>query len=233
MYRLTSTNKWDDTWYADLSNDSKILLSYIVDRCDNAGFFEINKKLLRANISVTEERLRECFIEIKKAYIMSVDKKTIWIRNFLKHQRKLPLNGNSKIYSQIIKNLRQNIIDVNRFPKNKEISSLLPVEFLPIQKKKDSDSEKEERFKKPTLEEVVEYMKIKELPNYESEAKSFYNFYESKGWKVGRNTMKSWKSAIDGTWAKSIKERNKDKFSVLEKSHKDESLDWNVIYKES
>jgi hypothetical protein len=208
------------------------LLSYIVDRCDNAGFFEINKKLLRANVSVNEERLRECFSEIKKAYIMSVDKKTIWIRNFLKHQRKLPLKANSKIYNQIIKTIRHNIVDVNRFPKNKEISSLLPVEFLPIALRKKESDEIEPRFKKPTLEEVVEHMKFKELPNHENEAISFFNFYESKGWKIGRNSMKSWKSAIDGTWAKSIRERNKDKFSILEKSHKEESLDWNNIYNE-
>ena len=55
-------------------------------------------------------------------------------------------------------------------------------------------------FKPPTVEEVHEYS-----PTIDAEI--FCNFYESKGWMVGKNKMKSWK-ACTKTWVlKSKKEK--------------------------
>lgn len=54
------------------------------------------------------------------------------------------------------------------------------------------------RFQKPTVEEVREY--CKERKNSVS-AEKFYDFYESKGWLVGKSPMKNWKAAVR-TWEK-------------------------------
>lgn len=63
--------------------------------------------------------------------------------------------------------------------------------------------EKRKRFTPPTVDEVSEY--CKERGN-NIDPDSFVNFYESKGWKVGREQMKDWKAAIR-TW------ENRDKKS--------------------
>lgn len=55
---------------------------------------------------------------------------------------------------------------------------------------------KEKKFKKPTLEEVEEYCKER---NNNINAQKFIDFYESKGWKVGKTPMKDWKACIR-TW---------------------------------
>lgn len=52
------------------------------------------------------------------------------------------------------------------------------------------------RFTKPSIEEVEAYCIER---NNGIDAKSFYNFYESKGWMVGSNHMKDWKAAVR-TW---------------------------------
>jgi hypothetical protein len=57
---------------------------------------------------------------------------------------------------------------------------------------------KEERFKKPTINQVKNYC-IERNNNIDAEA--FIAFYESKGWMVGSNKMKNWKQAII-TWEK-------------------------------
>lgn len=54
-----------------------------------------------------------------------------------------------------------------------------------------------ERFTIPTLEQVIEYC-INERQN-DVDPETFYNFYESKGWMVGKNKMKNWKAAVR-TW---------------------------------
>lgn len=51
------------------------------------------------------------------------------------------------------------------------------------------------RFAPPSVEEVK--VRAKELGN-ESEAAAFFDYYESKGWKVGKTPMKNWKSALSG-----------------------------------
>ncbi len=49
------------------------------------------------------------------------------------------------------------------------------------------------RFVKPTLEEVEAYIKEK---GYNIDAEHFIDYYESKGWTVGKNPMKDWKAAV-------------------------------------
>lgn len=55
---------------------------------------------------------------------------------------------------------------------------------------------KVKRFVKPTLEEVKAY--CKERKNG-IDAHHFIDYYESNGWKVGKNAMKDWKAAVR-TW---------------------------------
>ena len=56
-----------------------------------------------------------------------------------------------------------------------------------------SSTKTHSRFVPPTLDEIRSYITEK---NYSVDAESFYNFYESKGWYVGKNKMTKWKAAI-------------------------------------
>ena len=58
-------------------------------------------------------------------------------------------------------------------------------------------------FKKPTLDEVQQY--CSERKNNIS-AEKFIDYYESNGWKVGRNSMKDWKATIRN-WEKNQQEK--------------------------
>ena len=60
---------------------------------------------------------------------------------------------------------------------------------------------KENKFVKPTIEEIKLY--CIERRN-KIDAEQFYHYYESKGWLIGKNHMKNWKSAII-TWEQNSK----------------------------
>lgn len=62
--------------------------------------------------------------------------------------------------------------------------------------KKSSVKEKSTRFIPPTVEEIEEYCSKREN---NINANQFFDFYEAKGWMVGRNKMKDWKAAVR-TW---------------------------------
>jgi predicted phage replisome organizer len=77
-----------------------------------------------------------------------------------------------------------------------------------IEIEKDKEIEKDiykvagsKNFKPPTLEEVKSYCTER---NNKVDANKWYNFYESKGWMIGKNKMKDWKAAVR-TWEDNAK----------------------------
>ena len=64
------------------------------------------------------------------------------------------------------------------------------IEEVPVKKKT--------TLVRPKIEEIREYVKEK---GYHIDAEQFFNFYESKGWKIGKDAMKNWHSAV-ATWEK-------------------------------
>ena len=54
------------------------------------------------------------------------------------------------------------------------------------------------RFKKPTVNDIKEYCLWR---NNGIDAETFFDFYESKNWLIGKNKMKDWKACVR-TWEK-------------------------------
>lgn len=61
-----------------------------------------------------------------------------------------------------------------------------------------SNKETRQKFVKPSVEEIRQYCQEKGI---NVDAEQFYNFYESKGWLIGKSPMKNWRAAV-ATWAK-------------------------------
>lgn len=69
------------------------------------------------------------------------------------------------------------------------------IQTTPIKEEEEREQEEEvkRRFIKPTITQIQEYMTHLKMADM---SERFYHFYESKGWMVGKNSMKDWKSAI-------------------------------------
>ena len=77
------------------------------------------------------------------------------------------------------------------------------------------------RFQKPSIDEIRQYCISR---NNSVDPEQFFNFYESKGWTIGKSPMKDWRAAVR-TWEKREKEvpQRKREFrreSVLEHNFK-------------
>lgn len=105
-----------------------------------------------------------------------------------RRKQKLLTEGESVDDKDLRKCLRQQDVntpdkireDKNRSDKNRE------------------EEQKRKRFTPPTQDEVEEYAKEKGYTGFSAER--FIAYYESNGWKVGRNPMKDWRAAVRG-WA--------------------------------
>ena len=62
-----------------------------------------------------------------------------------------------------------------------------------------STTTKRKRFEKPSISDIKQYCMER---NNNIDANQFYDYYESNGWKVGKNSMKDWKAAVR-TWERS------------------------------
>lgn len=91
-------------------------------------------------------------------------------------------------------------IDIEKDIKEKGITKVIP-------KKKGKNIP-------PTLEEVKEYCIER---NNGIDAERFYYYYQSNGWKVGRNTMKDWHSAMV-TWERNQKENKYSNYKTPNKA---------------
>lgn len=69
---------------------------------------------------------------------------------------------------------------------------------------KEEIEHKNKKFIKPTLEEIKAYC-LERKNNID--AQFFYDYYESNGWKVGKNSMKDWKATVRN-WERNSKQQN-------------------------
>lgn len=65
-----------------------------------------------------------------------------------------------------------------------------------INQTKTETKTKTKRFIKPTVEQIAAYCKEREN---DVDANKFFDFYEGKGWVIGKSPMKDWKAAVR-TW---------------------------------
>ena len=90
---------------------------------------------------------------------------------------------------------------------------------IEIEKEIDSSAKstttKRKRFEKPTLSQITQYCLER---NNNVNAEQFYDYYESNGWKVGKNSMKDWKACVR-TW-----ERNGYDRPIKKKNNKQDTL---------
>lgn len=70
-----------------------------------------------------------------------------------------------------------------------------------------------ERFVKPTVEEIDAY--CKERRN-SVDPRAFHDFYEAKGWMIGKNKMKDWEAAVR-TWEKNSSSQAKKELKELKR----------------
>ena len=100
---------------------------------------------------------------------------------------------------------------------NGEIEKELEID-IEIEKEIDSSAStttKRKRFEKPTLSQITQYCLER---NNNVNAEQFYDYYESNGWKVGKNSMKDWKACVR-TW-----ERNGYDKPIKKKNNKQDAL---------
>lgn len=119
-YRFTDTAKWGDTWFLDLKPIHKLMFLYLCDQCDIAGFVEFNERKFAFDLGTDKQAVNGALEGLEKGIVFSTDRKLIFVKNFIKHQKNLPLKAEIKVRASIIEKLKEkvrffNLLNFNDF----------------------------------------------------------------------------------------------------------------------
>jgi hypothetical protein len=190
--RFTDTMKWNEDWYLDLSLIDKLFWIYICDNCDHAGIFKPNKRMFELLIggeidvqkflnTVNQDKPRICVLGNGRWFLAG----------FIEFQYGNKLNPNNRVHKSILNILNDNDLNLEVFDAKVRLDA--PT--------KDSKNIPE------SIQEVITYFKGK--GSNKREAERFYFYYESQGWRVGKNPMKDWRMAASG-WISRNKKNEPD-----------------------
>jgi len=193
MKRLVETDRWKDAWFIDLHPNAKLLLSYLYDNCDESGFVDLNYSLWQAQLKMSKEFIVTSLKALQPA-LLSDKKKKLFVVDFLKHQKKLPLIKGVEESEWIITKLRNNL---EKFDNAPGISNILNNHIEGVVVKGKVATSSKNKFVEPTFEELKDYyLEVKpdaKLPAIED----IYDHYVSCGWTVGKNKpMVDWKACV-------------------------------------
>jgi hypothetical protein len=95
MYRAIDTEVWDDTWFADLEPDGKLLFLYLLTnrRTTACGAFEISVRMIVNETGIDADRVTELIDTFNPRVLWFKAANLIWVRNFFRRQYK---NANEK-----------------------------------------------------------------------------------------------------------------------------------------
>jgi len=181
IFRKIHTSFWSDTFIQDLDNDQRLFYLYLLtnERTKQCGIYEISKKQMAFDLGYSIDRvskLLKYFINTGKV-LYNETTKEIAIKNWGKY--------NNSTSPKVLSCIKSELDDV----KDRVLIEYIKGMHTPSQE--EQEEEKNKRFKKPTFEQLKEYK-----PNID--AQRFLDFYDSKGWMVGKNKMTDWKAAARG-----------------------------------
>jgi len=152
------------------------------------GQLIIGRKALSETLMLTEQQIRTCLTRLKSTNEITIKTTNkfsiVTINNYEQYQNPDNQQNNQQSNQQLTNN--QPTTNHKQEVKNERKENTT------------GGQAPKPSFQKPTLDEIKAYIHEK---NSSVDPEAFYAFYESNGWKVGKNPMRSWHAAVT-TWEK-------------------------------
>lgn len=202
------TKRWQDLFWNELHPYPKMILSYCYDNADSAGFIDYSCSLWLTQMKgkldsrypeFTKKDLLNSLSDLKEKLI-SDGKHKLFIKDFLKHQMKLPLKKGNTEDNQIIMKLQSNLQRFNNASEIQEILNNIEEE------KKVEPTKKSIKIKKvttefiaPTIEEFSDFF-IENGYRKEIAEKAWHGYNDAKWHDSKGSKVFSWKQKVRNNW---------------------------------
>ena len=198
--------------FLDMPLSTQALYFHFCMNADDDGFVK-NPKRIQRMLGASDD---DCKLLVMKRFVLPFESGVIVIKHWRMHNllRKDRYKPTEYIEEKSMLKIKENgaytfdeeqgipLMATTWQPSDNQMAPQDSIGKDSIDKDIEKENNKKKKFEKPTIAEVDAYCKER---NNGIDAEAFVAFYESKGWLIGKNPMKSWKSAII-TWEKSRKQ---------------------------
>lgn len=206
--RMFSKRIIDSDAFLDMPLSTQALYFHLSMRADDDGFVS-NPRRIRTMVGASEDDLK---LLIAKRFLLTFESGVVvikhWrIHNYINPDRYTPTTyveekatlalDDKKAYTECLHDVVQDVVQVGD-----KMCTQVRLGKVIDRKGKDKESieggqaASRSKFVKPSVEEIADYCAER---NNNIDPQQFFDFYESKGWKVGNQSMKDWEAAVR-TW---------------------------------
>jgi hypothetical protein len=225
----------DSDAFLDMPLSAQALYFHLSIRADDDGFVNNPKKIQRV-INASDDDLK---LLIAKRFIIVFESGVIVIKHWKIHNYIQKDRYKETVYREeknlleikkngayTIKNSSSSLPDTSCIQNGYSLEAQVRLGKVSLELGKDSMGEKSERpmvkkFTPPTLQQVIDYCNER---NKGVDPERWFNFYQAKGWMVGKNKMKDWKAAVR-TWENNQKPKRPSGMADLEAIIRGDNLD--------
>lgn len=182
----------DSDAFLDMPLSTQALYFHLSMRADDEGFLNNPKKIMRM-VGASEDDMK---VLLSKRFVLAFDTGVVVIKHWRIHNYIAKDRFKETVYQE--ERAQLEIKDNGAYTLDTGCIQDVYSSETQVRLGKDSIGKDRigNRFTKPTLEEISAY--CLERGNNINPQK-FYDYYESVGWKVGKNPMKNWQACIR-TW---------------------------------
>ena len=203
-----------------LSHSEYRLLIYLYSLPDN---WKINQSYLASELETTRNKINQRLANIKKQGYLDIEKNSKSNKEEVDYLYILKVPDTPKLDTPKLgapktgTYINNNINNTNNI--NNELNNSI---IIPQTKSK--------KFTKPSLKEINNFILENDL---KVNGEHFYDYYESNGWKVGKNSMKDWEATLRN-WNRnnfneksksSNKTKNEEQWEYLKELYEKENLE--------
>lgn len=201
--RMFAKSIIDSDAFLDMPQSSQLLYFHLSMRADDDGFINQPKAIMRL-CGAKDDDLK---LLIVKKFIIPFENGVVVIKHWRIHNYIQKDRYKETNYKELKDTL---YIDENgAYSQNEQLDTLC-IQNGDTGKDRISKVkiDKYNNIIPPTLEMIRNYCKEN---NYSTNPEDFYDFYESKGWYVGKNKMKDWHKSLS-LWERNNKNKGGKKF---------------------
>ena len=118
--RFTDTDKWNNKWFRHLTYAQKYMYLYLCDKCDIAGFLEIDEEHMAYEMGVPQDKIIGAIKGLTRGCLMVNE--WVFLPDFLYDQKNAPLKSNNNVYNLIMARINA---QMNRFSILSEFNEII------------------------------------------------------------------------------------------------------------
>jgi len=186
--RMFAKSIVDSDVFLDMSLSTQALYFHLAMRADDDGFVNNPKKVMRM-IGACNDDFK---ILLAKRYVLGFESGVVVIKHWKIHNYIQKDRYKETLYKEE-KTLIETKLNSSYTECIQNVSNLDTQVRLGKVSQGEESKEKSVVFTPPSLTDVSNYIQEQQM---KVDANAFIDFYESKGWFIGKNKMKDWKAAL-------------------------------------